>query len=354
MRLIDRHIGAAVATGTGLATLVLLALLTFGSFVNELGKVGHGNYSLVQAAEFVVLGIPRMAYQVFPFCALLGSLLGLGALAGHRELVVIRASGVSVLRIAWSVLKVGLLLMIVAALVGEYVAPAGEKVAQDLRMGAMTDKVSLNTRTGLWVRDDRNIINIRSVLLDGQVAGVTIYQIDTDYALKAVVHARTARYEDHHWVLQDVSRSRIGLEGVATSHQDRAVWRSLLNPELFDVVSVAPDDLSITGLYQYVGYLRDNGLDARRYVLAFWQKLMSPLATGVMLLISIPFVMGPLRLASTGQRILVGILLGLGFHLINKGAGQSALFYHLNLVASTTLPSLAFLAVALYLIHRAR
>ncbi|HKJ21833.1 MAG TPA: LptF/LptG family permease, partial [Gammaproteobacteria bacterium] len=110
----------------------------------------------------------------------------------------------------------------------------------------------------------------------------------------------------------------------------------------------------ITGLYQYVHYLRDNGLDARRYALAFWQKLMSPLATGVMLLISIPFVMGPLRLTSMGQRVLVGILLGTGFHLINKAVGQSALFYHLNLVVCTTLPTLSFLAAALYLIYRAR
>lgn len=354
MRLLDRYIGITVAAGTAVVMAVLLALLTFGSLVGELGNVGHGQYDLSTAIEYVALGMPRTACQLFPFSALLGSLLGLGTLAGHGELVVIRAAGVSVLRIAWSVLKVGLLLMLGAALVGQYVAPASEKIAQDLRMGAMTDKVALNTKTGLWMRDDRNIINIGAVLLDGHVGNVTIYQIDDNYALRAQIHARSALYRDHHWVLSNVTRSRIGLDGVFTSHEDKVVWQSLLSPELFDVVAVAPEDLSVTGLYQYIDYLRDNGLDARRYVLAFWQKLMSPLAAGVMLLISIPFVIGPLRLTSMGQRMLVGILLGTGFHLVNKAVGQSALFYHLNLVFFTTLPTLTFLAAALYLIHRVR
>jgi len=354
MRLLDRYIGITVAAGTGMVMAVLLALLTFGNLVTELGRVGHGQYQMTQAIEYVVLGMPGTAYQLFPFSALLGSLLGLGTLAGHKELVVIRAAGVSMLRIVWSVLKVGLLLMITATLVGEYLAPASEKVAQNLRMGAMTDKVTLNTRTGLWMRDDRNIINIRTVLLDGHVGNVTIYRIDGNDALQAMIHARSAVYQDGHWVLSNVSRSRIGLEGVSTTHEDHAVWQSLLSPELFDVVSVAPEDLSVTGLHQYIRYLHDNGLNARRYVLAFWQKVMSPLATGVMLLISIPFVMGPLRLTSMGQRILVGILLGMGFHLVNKAVGQSALFYHLNVVFFTTLPTLSFLAAGLYLIYKAR
>lgn len=354
MRLIDRYIAVTVAWSTAGVIAVLLSLVSFGGFIDELNKVGHGHYGLAQAVEYVILSLPRTAYELFPSGVLLGSLLGLGMMAGHKELVAIRASGVSLLRIVWAVLKVGLMLMAVAVAIGEYLAPACEQVAQGLRTSAMTDKVTLNTRTGLWMRDNQNIINIRTVLLDGHVGNVTIYRIDGDYGLRSTIHARSAVYHDHQWTLKDVSRSLISSSGVSSSHEDHATWKSLLNPELFDVVSVEPHDLSTSGLYRYIAYLKANGLDARRYQLAFWQKLMWPFAIGAMLLISIPFVMGPLRLSSMGQRILVGVLLGMGFHLVNQALGQSALFYHLNLVFCTTLPTLSILSLAVYLIYRAR
>ena len=354
MKLIDRYIGTTLAMSTLTVMGVLLALMMFAGFVNELERVGNGDYGLTEAIKYVLLSMPRTAYELFPSAALLGSLLGLGLLAGNKELVIIRAAGVSLARLVWSVMKVGLLLMIVAILLGEYVAPISEKIAQSIRTQALTKQVTLSTRTGLWVRDNDNFINIRTVLLGGHVSDVTIYQFDDRRNLQATIHARSASYADDQWVLRGVSSNRIGLNGVTTAHQDRMVWKSLLNPELFDVVSVTPEDLSVTGLYHYIAYLHDNGLNARRYELAFWQKLMSPLATGVMLLISIPFVLGPMRLASMGQRILVGVLLGMGFRLVNEAMGQSALVYHLNLAVFTTLPTLLFFAVALFLLYKAR
>lgn len=354
MRLIDRYIGMTIVLSTLTVMAVLLALMSFADFVNELDKVGHGNYGLVQAGEYTLLSMPRTAYVLFPFTALLGSLIGLGMLATHRELVVIRAAGVSLARIIVSVLKVGVLLMAAAILLGEYLAPASEKVAQDLRTRAMAEQVTLSTKTGLWMRDDKNFINIRTVLLDGHVGDVTIYQFDNDHRLHARIHAQSASYRDGQWLLKNVSRARIGVDGVSSVHVDQAVWKSLLNPELFDVVSVDPEDLSTSGLYQYIRYLRDNGLNARHYELAFWQKLMSPLSTMVMLLISVPFVTGPRRLTSIGQRILVGVLIGMGFHLVNQAVSQSALAYGLNLIVCTTFPTLAFFAGAAYLIYKAR
>jgi lipopolysaccharide export system permease protein len=332
----------------------LLAMMSFAELVNELSRVGEGGYGLTQAGEYVLLSIPRTAYDLFPSAALLGSLLGLGLLAGNRELIVIRAAGVSLARLVWSVMKVGLLLMITAVVLGEYVAPVSEKFAQVLRTQSLTNQVTLNSKTGLWVRDKQNFINIRTVLLDGHVGDVTIYRFDGSHNLYSTIHARSAAYQDNQWVLRDVSRKRIGPDGVTVTHEDRAVWQSLFNPELFNVVSVAPEDLSTRGLYQYITYLHDNGLSARRYELAFWQKLLWPVATGVMLLISMPFVLGPRRLASMGQRILVGVLLGLGFRLVNEAAGQSALVYHLDLGLFSALPVLVFLAAALFLLYKAR
>lgn len=105
MNLLDRYIGMAIAGSTLIVLLALLALFSFGSFVAELDVVGKGDYTLVHAAQYVLLTLPRLAYQLFPVIALLGSVIGLGILASNNELVVMRAAGISVMRIALSVMR---------------------------------------------------------------------------------------------------------------------------------------------------------------------------------------------------------------------------------------------------------
>ena len=72
------------------------------AIVDELGDVSD-SYSFGGALSYITLTFPSSVYELFPFAALGGALLGLGSLASNNELVVMRASGISVWRIVWSV-----------------------------------------------------------------------------------------------------------------------------------------------------------------------------------------------------------------------------------------------------------
>lgn len=354
MRLLDRYIGITVAGSTFIVLLVLLALFSFGSFVAELDSVGKGDYTLAGAAQYVLLTMPRLAYQLFPVIALLGSVVGLGVLASNNELLVMRAAGVSVGRITFSVMKVGILWVMVAVILGEFVAPVTDRYAKSMHSAALTERFAMTSQNGLWARDGHTFIHIRDVLANGLLGGVTIYDFDDKQRLREVTQARTGQFSNGRWELNQIDRSRIDPAGVETEHLKQMEWQSLLTPDMIDVVAVKPDSLSLKGLVDYIAYLRDNGLSDEHYQLAFWNKIVLPATTAVMVFLSIPFVFGPLRSVGIGQRIFVGALVGIGFYLLGQMFGFVGLLYKLPSAVSAALPTAFFFMIAVLLVRRVR
>ena len=348
---LDRYLGATVIRGALLALLVLVALSGFFALLGELGDLSNG-YGLTEALLYTALTLPRHAYELFPTAVLLGSLLSLGGLAAGHELMVMRASGMSVARVARAVLVAGLVLVVLAGVIGELVAPPGERYAQSMRSAAKTGYITLQSDYGFWARDGQNFINIRRVLPGAHLQDITIYEFDADRRLRTVLSAQTADYQDGRWLLRDIRQSDIDSSGVATEALGSREWRSLLRPELLDVLSVDPENLAAASLLEYIEYLEQNNLNSSRYRLAFWIKVATPFASLVMLLIAVPFVFGPLRSANAGARVLVGVLLGLAFYLLNQALNHVGLVYGLPPLLSALLPPAAFALGGAYAIRR--
>jgi lipopolysaccharide export system permease protein len=352
MRILDRYIARTVVGATMLAMLTLLALFFFIDLVDELADLGKGDYGVLQIVHYLLLIQPRRIYELFPLAALLGSILGLGALASNSELVAMRGAGVSLLRLIGSVMKIALWMMLAVVLIGEWIAPPAEQRAQAGRAVAQSAQITLKTQYGFWTRDGLSFINIRTILPGGQLRDVFIYEFDEQRRLRVATHAAQAVYEKNQWVLENVRQSYVGEQGVTTRATARAAWASPLIPELISAVTVKPENLSSWGLYKYIRYLRDNWQNSQRHELAFWKKLFLPLVTGVMVFIAIPFVFGVLRTSSTGTRVLAGCLTGVGFHLFNQIFSNASQAYGLDPLFGAAFPALLFLLIACSLLVR--
>ncbi len=151
-KILDWYIGRTIIATTILVLTTFIGLSGIIKYVEQLRKVGNGTYDLMQALLFVVLSIPRDIEMFFPMAALLGALIGLGALAASSELVVMQAAGFSKLDIGLSVLKTAVPLMIIITLLGEWGAPQAQKAARDLRAFATSGGQILSVRTGVWAR----------------------------------------------------------------------------------------------------------------------------------------------------------------------------------------------------------
>lgn len=354
MSILDRYIFRTVAGATFVALLVLLLLESFLSLLVELEDVGKHNYHFAEIIQYLLLIQPQRLYELFPMALLVGGLLGMGALASGSELIVMRAAGVSLARLTRSALQAGFLLSLMVLAIGEFVAPPLEQIAREQRATAKSQDMAIRGGRGFWARDGDYFIHVRAVLPGIRLVDLHIFKIGPQDRLETVTAAQGARYQEGHWVLEGIDRSTLSDGGVHSERLDQLAVASEISPKVLDVLAANPNDLSIRDLWVYVSYLERNGLDAASHRLALWRKLFAPLTYLAMLVVGMPFVFGPQRSAGVGQRLLIGLLLGLAFFLVNYLLGNVVLLYGYPPLLGAILPSSLFLAAGFFALNRLR
>ena len=288
-----------------------------------------------------------------PASALIGSLFVLGSMANNHEITAMRAAGLSVLDIIKSVLLAGLILVIIAILVGEFVAPDAEKKAQTLKASMDGKQITLNDLYGLWLREGKRFINVRKIEHNGDLSDISIYDIDDNRHLYQNTHAERAIFlGNKEWRLEDIKQSTISIEQITASGSKEQLWKSSISPDLLDLSVVNPDNLSLLDLSKYIDFLKHNRQKSQEFELAFWGRVVNPLVTFIMLLVSAPFVIGIKRGISMGGRLLIGVVIGMSFNIIDSIVGHLGLIYNINPILVAFTPSLLVLAIAIYALRR--
>ncbi len=354
MRIIDNYIAKTVISGTLMVLLVLGSLFAFVDFISELDDVGKGQYSIFQAGMYVLFSLPKRLYEIFPTAVLIGSLLSLGTLAGNSEFTVMRSAGVSIMRIVFSVLRAGFILLVFVALIGEFLVPDSERYAQTLRATHLQQTVSLAGKGGFWARDGQRFLHVGHVFPEMNLGKVNVYELDKANQLIRVTRAKSAQYIDGQWRLDDIQQTEFKGDSAKSRYIKSEIWPTLLNPDLFNVVSVEPDNMSAVDLFKYSQYLKRNDLDSSHYELAFWIKIFTPVSSLVMLLIALPFIFGSQRSSGAGSRMLAGLLLGIGFYLLNRTVNHLGQVYHITPFISASAPMLLVAIVSFYSLRRVK
>lgn len=353
MRIVDLHIARTLILQVLLVLAVLLGLFVFVTFLDQLGELGRGDFTMIDALKYVVLTIPRTVYDLFPMVGLLGTMLAMSNLAQDSELVVLRSSGLSLFRITGSVLKVGVVMALIAVLLGEFVTPWSETAAQRTRAEALQRNIQQQGNRGLWLRDDQTYVNIGEVLPDLTLVDLRLFEFDSDRKLRSLATAKRATFGDGAWKLEKVNQTVISLEKGSTQKIDKANWQTVVTPDILQVFLIQPDQLSIRQLRRYVTHLEDNSQDTAKWELAFWGKLILPIATCVMVVLAIPFVFSQIRAGSLGRNLLIGIMLGLVFYVANKSFGYLVLVYDIAPMVGAILPTVVFMIISIVMLRRA-
>ncbi|MEQ1635646.1 MAG: LPS export ABC transporter permease LptG [Methylococcales bacterium] len=355
MNVINWYIVKEVLKGSFAALAVLLTLFMLFTFSDELKDIGKGEYQLREIFLFLLLTSPTVMYELMPTSALLGSLFVLGAMANNRELVAMQAAGLSVFGIIKAVMLAGLVLAVFAVGIGEFIAPEAEHDGQMIRSTAQEKQVVLQTRYGLWLREGNIFINVRQVAADDKLADISVFELNKDYHLVSMQHADQAAFVDTgRWKLSQVKRTDITGERIVAAELPQGDWQSGIDPALLNMVVVSADNLSLYDLAMYIDFLKKNNQKSQLFELAFWGRVVNPLVIFVMLLVSAPFVIGIKRGVSVGARIMIGVLIGMGFNVFDKISGHLGLVYDLNPALMAVLPSALVLSVAVFAITRLR
>jgi lipopolysaccharide export system permease protein len=350
---LSRHVGKTIFGSIAVALLVLVGLDSVGAVIDQTADISR-NYHFVDVLIYVGTLLPSRIYEYMPFASLIGCLIGLGLLATNSEVIVMRAAGVSPLRIVGFVLQPVMLFIMLSMVIGEYFSPYLDQLAEGRRGYLLKGESAQDSASGPWNREGNEFMHFNAVFPGGVLFGVTRYQFDERKALREASFSSRATFNatENLWVEENVSITRFSENRTETEKQITRRWTSELTPEVLTVNVLPPSALSISSLHKYINFLELQNADTAIYELAFWRKLLQPLVIIGLVLIGISFVFGPLRDSTMGLRIFVGVVIGVSFKIIQDMLGPFSIVFGFPALLAVMVPVLLCMGIGLYLLRR--
>jgi lipopolysaccharide export system permease protein len=353
VNLLSAYMMRTILATTALVLVVLLALAGLFEFIAQLDDI-KGDYQTPQVILFTVLRLPNLAFEMLPVAALIGSLLGLGALASHSEIIVMRSAGLSVLRLASMVAVSGLVMLVLTGLLGEFIGPPLDFYARDMRMEARYQKDD-DLGNSAWVKDGPVYLHIERVNSEFEFGSIYLFRFDNENMLTAIAQAENSGIDDQdNWILENLRETRFHNDGVQVVESSVAVESFEVNAELLGNSLAKPLSLSARGLLVYIDYLKRNNLDASQYESEIWYRASRTLTVLVMPILSLAFVFGSLRSGGAGGRLMLGVGVGLAYYLVSETLANSGQVFNLNPAIVNWLPLLLLCAVTVIALVRIR
>ena len=346
--IVRRYLVRNIYASTAMVLAAFVALFVLLDVLHELTDLGKGSYSSRHLVRYVAMLIPGHIYDVLPVAALIGGIYAFALHAQHSEITVMRASGLSTLRLASIAVAPALLLVPLTYLVGEVIAPPLEQRAQRLKLTTTQQAVSKNLKSGFWLKSATSFVNVRNVFGNSLLADVRVYEFDAQRRMTNMFFAERAEFSQAAaWQLKNITRTHFNRDNTVRVEKIGTMpWVSELHPAMMDVLMVRPEKMPALGLYTYVEHLKANRLSSQRYEVAFWNKLVYPVSVIVMLLLAAPFAYLIAREGGISLRIFAGIMLGIVFFLMNGLASHLTVLNTWPPYASAAAPAAAFALLA--------
>lgn len=340
-------------------TLLVLGVLTILSglylFISEQDDIGVGNYEVADAFFYAMLNLPQYVFDLLPMAALIGALLGLGNLARASEIVAIRAAGVSVARLAAWCGIAGLILVGCTWVLGEYIAPPLEQYARQQKTYARFADVSPTGTSSVWAKDGETFIAVQPQSAQNQFAAVQVFRFDEQHRLTTMAQASTAYVgAGNQWILENYAESQFRDGRVSTDRQPVHTLATGLAPELLGLATVNPNSLSTREMRAYIGHLQANDLDAASLETAYAARLARTAVLFVIVMLAVPFALGPPRSSGAGARMMIGILVGAAFFLLARTLERGGAVFGLDPVVIGWAPTVLLALTTVVAIARTR
>ena len=353
MNLLSQYLLRTILASTALVLVVLLALAGLFDFIAELDDI-KGDYQTPQAILFTVLRLPNLAFEMLPVAALIGSLLGLGALAGNSEIIVMRSAGYSVRRLAGMVAVSGFVLLIFTGLLGEFIGPPLDFYARDMRMEARYQKDD-DLGNDTWVKDGPVYLHLERVNAEFEFGSIYLFRFNEDNELTSIALAENSGIdEDDNWILENLRETNFSDDGVQVVQSSVSVESFEVNAELLGSSLAKPLSLSARGLLVYIDYLKRNNLDASQYESEIWYRASRTLTVLIMPILSLSFVFGSLRSGGAGGRLMIGVVVGLAYYLASETLANSGQVFKLDPAIVNWLPFVVLCAITTIALARIR
>ena len=351
--ILSQYMMRTILASTAMVLVVLLALAGLFEFIAELDDT-RGDYQTALAILYSLLRLPNLAFEMLPVAALIGSLLGLGALAGNSEIIVMRSAGLSVRELAGMVAISGGVLLLLTGLLGEFIGPPLDYYARNMRVEALYQKGDERLGNEAWVKDGSTYLHLERVSQEFEFGSLYIYKFDGDRLASIAVAENSGIDENDNWILENLRETQFSGDDVEVLQTRRSVESFEVSSDLLGSSLAKPLSLSARELLSYIDYLKRNDLDAEKYETEFWFRVSRTYTVLIMPILALAFVFGSLRTGGAGGRLMIGVIIGLGYYLASETLANSGQVFNLNPILVTWVPSVTLTAVTMFALMRIR
>ncbi len=356
MKIRDRYITKTLLNYTLVVLLVWLSIYSFFNFLAELNSVGQADYTVIEAIKYILLQIPEVAYKQASPVILLGCVLGMGYMATTNQLVVMRVSGNSILKLTAITIKAALFFIIVIIAVGEIFAPLASEEAEKGRANALGQKIALQSQEGFWIREGGNYINVENNIDGSFYTDITIYQVSPANKIETIITSESANFDGTSLDLNNVdifSINEINSSTEITSKKRNNYNLTVsFDQDLIDSLKKDPKELTTWKIIKQIQFLSINKQTSSIFEVELYKRLVKPATLVAMILLAMIFIFGSNRDASLGRKIFLGVALGLSFEMISRVGGALSLSYNFSPLIGAVLPTLIIIVLAIVLLSR--
>lgn len=378
MKVLTRHVAKEVLIATLFVLVALVALIAFFDLVSQARNIGN-RYSISMALFLTMLKLPSRLYEVMPIAALLGAVYTMSRLASNSEFTIMRVAGLSPFRLAGMMTVPALILIAMTYCLGEWLTPAADMMRNDMDNILFNRKLSARGySSGVWVKDNvkeqqnAGQATVRFVNVHNLIAGEhsrtgawRVFEFDRDGSLIRVLHAPEASYiSGRGWHLKDakvetlpkITHDETPMVEKSSARKDvDLMLPSEMRPEILGVLTIKPERMGISDLWQYIAHLKETKQTSDRYQVALWSKVFYPLAIFVMLAVAMPFAYLNTRSGGVSIKIFAGLMIGISFYALNNifsFLGVLNTWHPMVVAVVPTSVMLICAAVALWLLER--
>lgn len=364
MRTLRKLIYRDTVSAIGFVVLAFLAMFFFFDLLDEMSDVGRQfgdvTYNIWHALLSVSLGLPNHLYELLPIAVLIGSIFVMARFAQSSEFTIMRTSGLGPWLALRTMLTLGACFVILTVAVGDYIAPAAERIALTAKAKYL-GKTSTVGSTGAWLKEKNKgntlAVNVRAVRADGALTKVRIFEFDTQGRMVLQIHADSGQVlEDADiWVLNNAQLTRFqysdnaGTEAAQLTRENSSTlqWPSSISSEMLVAAVHKPDRMPTVELFQFIQHLKANDQSAQKYEIEFWRKVFYPLSCLVMVVLALPFAYLHFRSGGIAGYVFGGVMAGISFFLLNNVFGYAGNLQNWSPMLTAAAPGLIYSILSL-------
>jgi len=356
MKIRERYIRKTLFGFTLVVLVIWLGMYSFFNFLSEMNSIGQVNYTSLEAFRYIALLLPEVAYKHASPVILLGCVLGMGHLATTNQLIVLRISGMSILKLTFLTMKTALIFVIAIIIIGEIFAPIASNEAERGRSIALDLPLASQSQEGFWIRDGENFINVQKNI-DGKLfSGLTIIEVNSSNNIATVITSDNASFDGKSIKMNNTEIISIdsskGIDDISLKERNSYNKIVSFDQDLIDGLKKEPEELTTWTIIKQIQYLSDNKLRSGIYKVELYKRLIKPITLVAMILLAMLFVFGSTRDVTLGRKIFFGVSLGLSFEMLSRIGGSLALSLDFNPVMSVVLPTTVIMVIAITLLIR--